>query len=172
MSIFEDFEIQFFFAENKKLFARCPCRTALPHLHEFDEVLANHVLCHMLGHFLDLRTGQPTFNDSNETISAINQDGLEDELRYVYNDLQNPKLKAARRLDPDVDPNDRPEFRNFGPEQQDCDGVDARAELMAEAIRAYLLNPNYLKTVAPNVAARIRAAVNPNPEVNRIIQFN
>ena len=43
---------------------------------------------------------------------------------------------------------------------------------MAEAIRAYLLDPNYLKTLAPNVAARIRAAVNPNPEVNRILQFN
>lgn len=172
MSIFEDFEVQFFFAKNKQLFVRCPCRRALPHLHEFDEASAHHILCHMLGHLLDIKAGQPTLNDSNETISAINQDGLEDELRYVYNDLQNPQLKAARRVDGNVDPGDGPEFRDFGPEQQDCYGADARAELMAEAIRAYLLNPNYLKTVAPNVAARIRAAVNPNPEVNRILQFN
>ncbi|CAM5533420.1 hypothetical protein MAUB1S_08904 [Mycolicibacterium aubagnense] len=172
MSIFEDFEIQFFFAANKKLFARCPCRRALPHLHELDEVSAHHTLCHMLGHFLDLKTGQPALDGSKETIPAINQDGLDDELRYVYNDLQNPELNAARRVDRNVDPNDRTEFQNFGPEQQDCYGTDARAELMAESIRAYLVNPNYLKTVAPNVAARIRAAVNPNPEANRILQFN
>jgi hypothetical protein len=43
---------------------------------------------------------------------------------------------------------------------------------MAEAIRAYMQNPNYMKTVAPNVARRIRAAVNPNPNINTIIQFN
>ncbi|PLP55713.1 hypothetical protein CYK37_29160 [Mesorhizobium loti] len=172
MSIFEDFEIQFFFATNKKLFARCPCRQELSHLHEFDEVSAHHVLCHMLGHFLDLKTGQPALNDSNEIISAIDQDGLDDELRYVYNDLQNPELNAARRVDRNVDPNDRLEFQNFEPEQQGCYGADARAELMAESIRACLLDPNYLKAVAPNVAARIRAAVNPNPEINRILQFN
>lgn len=95
----------------------------------------------MLCHFLDLKTGRPTLNNSNEIISAINQDGLDDELRYVYNDLHNPELKAARRGDGNVDPNDRPEFRNSGPEQQDCYGADARAELMAEAFRACLLNP-------------------------------
>jgi hypothetical protein len=43
---------------------------------------------------------------------------------------------------------------------------------MAEAIRAYLENPNYLKTVAPKTAAKIRAAVNANPSVNKIIHFN
>jgi hypothetical protein len=31
---------------------------------------------------------------------------------------------------------------------------------MAEAIRAYMADPNYLKTVAPKTAAAIRAAVN------------
>lgn len=43
---------------------------------------------------------------------------------------------------------------------------------MAEAIRAYLANPNYLKTVAPDVAARIRSSVNANPELSPHIQFN
>ncbi len=43
---------------------------------------------------------------------------------------------------------------------------------MAEAIRAYLQDPNYLKTVAPNVAARIRGAINTTPDLNSIIQFN
>jgi hypothetical protein len=45
-------------------------------------------------------------------------------------------------------------------------------ELWAEAIRAYLANPNFLKTVSPGVGARIRAAVNANPRLKGIIQFN
>lgn len=43
---------------------------------------------------------------------------------------------------------------------------------MAEAIRGYLLYPNWFKTVAPNTAKRIRAYVNANPKINRSIQFN
>jgi len=49
---------------------------------------------------------------------------------------------------------------------------DAPREQMAEAIRAYMTNPNYLKAVAPDTAERIRAAVNANPRLARIIQFN
>lgn len=45
-------------------------------------------------------------------------------------------------------------------------------EYTAEAIRAYMTNPNYLKTVAPRTAARIRAMVNANPYLSKIIQFN
>jgi hypothetical protein len=43
---------------------------------------------------------------------------------------------------------------------------------MAEAIRAYMADPNYLETVAPRTAARIRAAVNSNQRVAPFIQFN
>jgi hypothetical protein len=43
---------------------------------------------------------------------------------------------------------------------------------MAEAIRAYMVDPNYLKTVAPKVAAAIREAVNSHPTLSKIIQFN
>lgn len=50
--------------------------------------------------------------------------------------------------------------------------ADIDREYMAEAIRTYLTNPNYIKTVAPKTAARIRDAVNPNPRLNKIIQFN
>ena len=45
-------------------------------------------------------------------------------------------------------------------------------ELLAEGLRAYMTNPNYFKTVAPKTAAKIRAAVNDNPRLKRIIQFN
>jgi hypothetical protein len=45
-------------------------------------------------------------------------------------------------------------------------------ELWASAIHAYLTNPNYLKTVAPETAKAIRAAVNANSRLKDIIQFN
>ena len=35
-----------------------------------------------------------------------------------------------------------------------------------------MTDPNYLKTVAPKTAAAIRAAVNGNPRLSKIIQFN
>lgn len=43
---------------------------------------------------------------------------------------------------------------------------------MAEAIRAYLVDPNYIKTVAPDLAAAIRDAVNSDPTLAPVIQFN
>jgi hypothetical protein len=45
-------------------------------------------------------------------------------------------------------------------------------ELMAEGIRLYLTDPNYIKTVAPGTAKAIREAVNSHPVLSRIIQFN
>jgi hypothetical protein len=45
-------------------------------------------------------------------------------------------------------------------------------ELIAEGLRAYMTNPNYFKSVAPNAAAKIRAAVNANPHLKKVIQFN
>ena len=43
---------------------------------------------------------------------------------------------------------------------------------MAEAIRAYITDPNYIKTVAPKTAAAIRERVNTHPLLKRFIQFN
>ncbi len=159
-------------AEGENLFPNCPFRRQLDRLYQFDAKSVSIILAHMLGHIIDHRAGQPCRNDLGEMISAINQDNINDEIRYVYNDCNNPELNEARQVNLDVDPSDRPEYQDFGPEQRGCFGADARAELMAEAIRVYMQDPNYLKTVAPNVAARIRAAVNPNPDLNRIIQFN
>jgi hypothetical protein len=50
--------------------------------------------------------------------------------------------------------------------------VEARHELAAEAIRAYLMNTNFLKTAAPKTAAAIRAMVNSHPTLSKLIQFN
>lgn len=158
--------------ENKNLFRNCPFRRELSQLHELDSGSVANILGHMLGHILDYKAGQTCRAESEQEIPAINQDGLSDELRYVYNDCNNIPLSEERKINPAADPNNKFEYSGFGPEQRGCFGTDAQAELMAEAIRAYMQNPNYLKTVAPNVAARIREAVNPNPALRHIIQFN
>lgn len=44
-------------------------------------------------------------------------------------------------------------------------------EYAAEAVRAYMTDPNYMKTVAPNTAKAIRK-VNKNETLNKVIQFN
>ncbi|MGD9476970.1 hypothetical protein [Shinella sp. G-2] len=82
--------------------------------------------------------------------------GLDDELRLIYNDLNNPQSHGKR----------------FGPEQHPYKKGEVPGELMAEAIRAYMTDPNYIKSVAPKTAARIRHHVNSNPNLNKMIQFN
>jgi hypothetical protein len=123
---------------------------------------------HLLGHLIDWRAGER----QDGTSGGISQEGIEAELRYVFNDLTNPELNEARALDASVTSETSPRYRDFGPEKWGCFGLEAQAELMAEAIRAYLQDPNYIKTAAPNVAYRIRQAVNPHPVLSRTIQFN
>jgi hypothetical protein len=75
---------------------------------------------------------------------------METEIRTVYGDLNGGKL----------------------PQDYGYSGRDIRSELMAEAVRAYMADPNYIKSVAPRAAAQIRQYVNGNPKLNRAIQFN
>ncbi|MGI6854463.1 hypothetical protein [Mesorhizobium sp. 1B3] len=51
-------------------------------------------------------------------------------------------------------------------------GPEADAELAAELGRAYLADPNYVKTVAPKAAKWWRERVNTHPLFKDIIQFN
>jgi len=120
------------------------------------------VVAHEFGHALDDLAGQ------------IDTTDIKTELRQVYNDLNNPDLAMRRTMRPDFDPAQAgsAKYRNYGPEKSGYKGTDIDRELMAEAIRAYMADPNYLKTVAPRTAARIRAAVNANPRIAPIIQFN
>ena len=83
--------------------------------------------------------------------------GLEWELEDVYSTVNTGK----EGLQPPRSPQD------FG-----YPDSDAPSEIVADAIRAYLTNPNYFKTVAPNAAARIRALVNSHPQLSKWIQFN
>ncbi|MDX3929106.1 MAG: hypothetical protein QHC90_25310 [Shinella sp.] len=105
---------------------------------------ANKVLGHEVGHVID------------KLADEIPVDGLNRELRTIYNDLNNPQGYG----------------KPFGPEQNRYKGDVVNRELVTEAIRAYQADPNYIKTVAPKTAARIREYVNNNPQLKHIIQFN
>jgi hypothetical protein len=98
-----------------------------------------------MGHMIDEIAGQ------------IPAAGLNTELRQIYNTL-NTGQERTRNL--------------TGPQHFGYRPNDVPRELMVEAIRAYMADPNYLKTMAPKTAAAIRAAVNAHPALSRIIQFN
>lgn len=106
---------------------------------------AERVAAHETGHLIDELAGQiPTI-------------GIERELRGLYNTLNTGRERMTGLT---------------GPQHAGYRGEDVPRELMAEAIRAYMADPNYLKTVAPGVAARIRGAVNAHPALSPHIQFN
>jgi len=114
---------------------------------------ADMVYGHELGHVIE------------ETAGQIATKGLSDELKGVYNSLNNPN-RARGGL------NAAPTARPMTPQRHGYDSEEVPREYMAEAIRAYMTDPNYFKTVAPKTAAAIRAAVNAHPTLSKIIQFN
>ncbi|HET6407934.1 MAG TPA: hypothetical protein VFG14_08640, partial [Chthoniobacteraceae bacterium] len=103
------------------------------------------VLGHETGHVID------------QTAGNIPTAGIEDHLRQNYDTLYTGNNPGSRQI---------------GPEALGYPGEQVPQELMAEAIRAYLTDPNYLKTVGPEIAVRIRAFVNEHPKLKDIIQFN
>ncbi|CDX39910.1 conserved hypothetical protein [Mesorhizobium sp. SOD10] len=126
-----------------------------------------------MGHMIDDLAGTIVGHDRVAPVRMIDQDGIKAELRWLYNDLNNPVLQRARAAGQAVEQSSSKVYRGFGPEQMGYKkGMEADRELMAEAIRAYMANPNYMKTVAPKTAARIRAYVNEHKDLKHIIQFN
>jgi hypothetical protein len=80
-----------------------------------------------------------------------------DQLRMVYGRIRNgPTGEWFTR---------QPERYYYTPEQ-------VPKELMAEGLRAYIRNPNFMKRVAPDAARMIRALVNEHPVLSKVIQFN
>ena len=95
--------------------------------------VAAKVVGHELGYAIDDLAG---------TIPTV---GLNTELRSVYNDLNNPDLALARKRNPNIDPNatgSPPKLRNHGPEMLGYRGDAVQRELVAEALRAYMADPN------------------------------
>ncbi len=140
---------------------------------------------------IDLRAGLPPdqtiHNYGHELGHAIDQSageiptaGLSDELRKVYNTLntinRQPGAGDAAAWSDKLTPQKWGEAADWSkkvnPQTWSYKGDDIPREYMAEAIRAYLRDPNYLKTEAPKTAARIREYVNGNPRIARYLQFN
>lgn len=94
----------------------------------------------------------------DETAGQIDTRGLSQELKQVFHDLA-------------TGVQGRQKFRTE-PQHLGYSSEEVPRELMAEAIRGYLTDPNYLKSVAPKTAQRIRDFVNTNPRLSKIIQFN
>jgi len=116
---------------------------------------------HEFGHAIDDLAG------------GIDAEPLTDELKRVYNTLNNPNratTPGTGRYGPQTGEAARGRF--YTPEDAGYRGDDVLREYIAEALRAYMADPNYLKTVAPRTAATIREFVNNNPRLNKIIQFN
>jgi hypothetical protein len=93
----------------------------------------------------------------DELAGKIPVKGLDEELRRLYNAGAVPDAAAKRQT--------LPRHRGYKPEQ-------VPREYMAEAVRRYLTDPNYMKTHAPETAKRIRKFVNNNPRLKDIVQFN
>ena len=106
----------------------------------------------------------------DELAGTIQTKGLSAALRDVYNSLNNPTRNAAGT--DAVAFNGTGRTRPWSPKESGYKGDDVEREYVAEAIRAYMADPNYLKTVAPKTAAAIRKFVNDNPRLNKVIQFN
>ena len=128
------------------------------------------VLSHELAHSIDFKGGPKALRarnmgDFNDRKWGIDHKGmrpearaqLESQLERIYRDLNNP-------VDGPV------EIRT--PKDHGYEAIDADRELWAEAIRAYMYDPNYIKTVAPEVAFMIRDHVNRNKSLRKTIQFN
>lgn len=104
----------------------------------------NKVIGHEAAHILEEVAGQ------------IPIDGYGEKLRFIHNTTATGKEGVAPKI----------------PLERLYDAENVPHELMAEAIRTYIVNPNWLKTVAPEVAALIRKHVNAHPILSKIIQFN
>lgn len=113
------------------------------------------VLGHEVGHVIDQYAGEiPVPKD------------VRPELDELFNTLNNPNRDDLNPGYADIWSKPvTPRDQGYAPE-------DVERELMAEAIRGYLVNPSYVKEAAPNVAKHIRKWVNEHPELRKIIQFN
>jgi hypothetical protein len=120
------------------------------------------VLAHELGHVINQSVGDVVKAPHR---SIPYEESLVPQLKKIYNTLNNPKrmpdglnaAKDAKWVTPE----------NFGYRDH-----EVPLEYWSEAVRAYLTDPNYIKTIAPNVAKAIRNAVNSHPTLSKIIQFN
>jgi hypothetical protein len=107
-----------------------------------------YVLAHEVGHALHKLAGK---------LSLKEIEGMRRELEPVYSTLNEPVEGLSRPVLP-----------------QDVGYTDKRTpyELIADGFRGHMIDPNYLKTVAPYSASVFRQWTNSHPTLSKLIQFN
>jgi len=115
------------------------------------------VYAHEIGHVIDQLAGE------------ITPSGISKELKALYNWANNPNRNAQG------EPYQKTKSGNlklWTPEHAGYKKSDVEREYIAEAIRAYMSDPNAMKTDYPKTAAFLRKKINNDPNVRDIIQFN
>jgi len=110
------------------------------------------VVAHETGHAIDDMIG---FLE----IRAKNDPTIRKQLEQVFSDMAPARLGMADNA-------------KVLPKDLGYSAAEEYGELAAEFIRAYKTNPNYVKSVAPDVAKLVRVLANENPGVKKGIQFN
>lgn len=87
------------------------------------------------------------------------QDEIQNEAARVYHQLNTGKAPRKNQ-------------KLFGPVDRNPEDTEIDEEFFAEAMRAYLADPNAFKSLFPDMARFVRKTVNGNPDLMKIIQFN
>lgn len=119
------------------------------------------VIAHELGHAID-RFSSPSPKAKGESLNAL------------YNETNNGDFVDAYRATGDIEKAlaRSSKARGYTPKSAGYPEDERPKELMAEAIRAYMGNPEAMKQGYPGIAANIRKAVNSHPDLSQHIQFN
>jgi hypothetical protein len=112
------------------------------------------VRAHEVAHLFDWISGK---------LPVPSKGPVRDQMEQVYHHLATGKAPK---------PGYETKYGLVTPEAHGYKGEKVNKELAAESIRAYLTNPNYLKTVAPKAAALIRDHFNDHPYLSKFLQFN
>jgi hypothetical protein len=111
---------------------------------------ASIALAHELGHAIDTQSQR----------GVVFADKYEPRAKKIYHDLRTGNVAETRPS------------RMASPETDGYKLSDRPGELSAEFIRAYLTNPNYVKSIAPELAKQLRALINADRGLSKYIQFN
>jgi hypothetical protein len=112
-------------------------------------------VAHGTARAIDLYLEQPgSLKNYNSGKYGLRPEDIDEELLNVYRDQNNPGSASHTPI-------------NDGYNAQ-----EAPHELLTEGIRAYLTNPNYIKTIAPNLAGALRYLITNHDFLRKLVRFN
>lgn len=137
---------------------------------------------HELGHVIDHIGGR-----SLDHLTAIPL-GVRKDFFSIYNEQKNPAYNQERLYNPDLRPENVPKGTGFKPLDDGYENeihkletetgdvykfIDIeRGELFAEAVYAYLTNPNAMKARYPAAAQYLRDFINTHPDINKYLHLS